>query len=113
MPAARPGAEYKPSAFVCAVRVAPVFSSTIVTSTLATAAPCWSLTVPVIFPAVLDWACTPTNKPMLSRSNSACNPNFFDIQNLLNVRASRTNVQYFKKRTASNYSKQNCIEHDG
>jgi hypothetical protein len=37
----------------------------------------------VMFPVVLDWACTPTSKPMLSRSNAACNPNLRDIPHLL------------------------------
>src|SRR5688572_14791519 len=54
-----------------------------VISAFGTAAPCGSLTVPVMLPAVLDWACTPTSKPTLSRSNSACNPNLLDIPHLL------------------------------
>ena len=50
-----------------------------------TAAPCGSLTVPLMFPAVLDWACTPTNRPILSRSNDACIQDLIDIQYLLGV----------------------------
>jgi hypothetical protein len=52
---------------------------------LGTAAPCGSLTVPVMFPVVLDWACTPTSKPILSRSNDARTQDLIDIQHLLSV----------------------------
>src|SRR5215211_3390221 len=63
----------------------PVFSSVIVTSALGTAAPCGSLTVPVMFPVVLDWAYTPASSPTLSRSNDARTQDLIDIQHLLSV----------------------------
>src|ERR1043166_1373840 len=75
----------KPPSVAVTVRDAPVFSSVMVTSALGTAAPGGSRTVPVMFPVVLDWACTPTSRPILSRSKDACTQDLIDIQHLLGI----------------------------
>jgi hypothetical protein len=38
-----------------------------------------------MLPVVLDWAWTPTSRPILSRSNDACTQDLIDIQHLLSV----------------------------